>query len=135
MVSQYEGQGLDAEVMQLLSAYTISRSLVLCTSSTNRPHLTEFMRADTLPFGMVSFRAAPFELNMCMGVCVCVSLSLSPSPSPSRQVAGNFPESTSRPSSWFCTLYRVASCRNRGRGRPCRFALGKAASIPAVSCC
>ena len=77
MVSQYEGQGLDAEVMQLLSAYTISRSLVLCTSSTNRPHLTEFMRADTLPFGMVSFRAAPFELNMCMGVCVCVSLSQS----------------------------------------------------------
>ena len=27
-VSQYEGQGLDAEVMQLLSAYTISVSLV-----------------------------------------------------------------------------------------------------------
>ncbi len=27
-VSQYEGQGLDAEVMQLLSAYTTSLSLV-----------------------------------------------------------------------------------------------------------
>ena len=42
--------------------------------STYRPHLTEFVRADTLPFAMVSFRGAPSELNM----RVRLSLSLRP---------------------------------------------------------
>lgn len=72
--------------------------------STYRPHLTEFVRADTLPFAMVSFRGAPSELNMRVRVRVRVSLSLR---LPFRGVAEN---SQSRPRSLHPRSVLCAEC-------------------------